>query len=212
MLVTGWNEWIAGRWKGRPDRPIMFVDCANFEYSRDIEMMRGGYGDAYFLLLRDYVRRYKRIADEPAANPSGAWKRYCCFADAAMPRDAKGYGTNYVNRTQRNAPVWIDVAHDAKNISFRVKTAKPIEGRDGEGDFMRILVDGKAVNEFGKMKVDGDEMTLEVPRAALGLTRRDFHFGFKFVDSTVACKDPLDWYELGVVEPLGRINFAYYGK
>ena len=28
VLVTGWNEWIAGRWKGRPDRPIMFVDCA----------------------------------------------------------------------------------------------------------------------------------------------------------------------------------------
>ena len=55
-------------------------------------------------------------------------------------------------------------------------------------------------------------MTLEVPRSALGLTRCDFRFGFKFVDSTVACKDPLDWYELGVVEPLGRINFTYCGK
>ena len=158
------------------------------------------------------MRRYKRIADEPAANLSGAWKRYRCFADAAMPRDAKGYGTNYVNRTQRNAPLWIEVAHDSRNISFRVKTAQPIKGRDGEGDFMRILVAGKAVNGLGKMKVDGDEMTLEVPRAALGLTRRDFRFGFKFVDSTVACTDPLDWYELGVVEPLGRVSFTYCGK
>ncbi len=212
VLVTGWNEWIAGRWKGRPGRPIMFVDCANFEYSRDIEMMRGGYGDAYLLLLRDYVRRYKRIADEPAANPPGAWKRYRCFADAAMPRDAKGYGTNYVNRTQRNAPLWIEVAHDSRNISFRVKTAQPIKGRDGEGDFMRIFVDGKAVNGLGRMKVAGREMVLKVPRSALGLTRRDFRLEFKFVDSTVACADPLDWYELGVVEPLGRVNFTYCGK
>ena len=77
---------------------------------------------------------------------------------------------------------------------------------------MRILVDGKAVNGLGKMKVAGREMMLKVPRSALGLTHRDFRFEFKFVDSTVACKDPLDWYELGVVEPLGRINFTYYGK
>ena len=129
-----------------------------------------------------------------------------------MPRDAKGYGTNYVNRTQRNAPVWIEVAHDSRNISFRVKTAQPIKGRDGEGDFMRILVDGKAVNGLGKMKVAGREMELKVPRSALGLTRRDFRFEFKFVDSTVACADPLDWYELGVVEPLGRVSFTYCGK
>ncbi len=55
-------------------------------------------------------------------------------------------------------------------------------------------------------------MELKVPRSALGLTRRDFRFEFKFVDSTVACADPLDWYELGVVEPLGRVNFTYCGK
>lgn len=33
VLITGWNEWIAGRWQGPPERPIMFVDCANNEYS-----------------------------------------------------------------------------------------------------------------------------------------------------------------------------------
>ncbi len=211
VLVTGWNEWIAGRWKGRPDRPIMFVDCANFEYSRDIEMMRGGYGDSYFLQLRDNVRRFKGIADEAAPNPPMRRRRYRCFADSAMPRDHAGYGTNYVNRTQRNAPEWIDVSHDAESVVFRVKTQMPIAGSPDEGDFMRILVDGRAVNGLGEMELDGRSMTLKVPRKALGLTGKTFRFGFKFVDSTETCRDPLDFYDHGVVEPLGRIPFVYVG-
>ena len=215
VLVTGWNEWIAGRWhrKDRPDRPVMFVDCANFEYSRDIEMMRGGYGDNFFLMLRDNVRHFKGLADDETPNPPVAWKRYRCFADSAMPRNHAGYGTNYVNRTQRNAPLWIDVAHDAQSVTFRVQTQKPIAGRAGDGDFMRILVDGKAVNDLGEMKVVGDEMRLKVLRKVLGLPASgEFRFGFKFVDSTVPCRNPLDWYEYGVVEPLGRMEFTYVGR
>jgi len=215
VLVTGWNEWIAGRWhrKDCPGRPVMFVDCANFEYSRDIEMMRGGYGDNFFLMLRDNVRRFKGIADDASPNPPVSWRRYRCFADSAMPRSHAGYGTNYVNRTQRNAPLWIDVAHDARSIAFRVKTQKPIAGRADEGDFMCILVDGKKVNDLGEMQIDGDELRLKVPRKALGLPAHgEFRFGFKFVDSTVPCRTPLDWYEFGVVEPLGRLAFTYGGR
>lgn len=37
-------------------------------------------------------------------------------------------------------------------------------------------------------------------------------FGFKFVDSAVSCNGPMDWYDHGVVEPLGRIEFYYRGK
>jgi hypothetical protein len=212
VLVTGWNEWIAGRWQGIPERPIMFVDCANAEYSRDIEMMRGGYGDAYFLQLRDNVRKFKGIADDEPPNPPGSPRRYRCFADSAMPRDHAGYGTNYVNRTQRNAPEWIEVSHGADAVTFVVKTQKPIVGKLGEGDFMQILVGGKSVNALGETAIDGDRMTLEVPRKALGLPLGgEFRFGFKFVDSTVPCRDPLDWYDHGVVEPLGRVDFDYHG-
>ena len=213
VLVTGWNEWIAGRWrrKDRPDRPVMFVDCANFEYSRDIEMMRGGYGDNYFLMLRDNVRRFKGLSDDVAPNPPRSPKRYRCFADSGMPRNHAGYGTNYVNRTQRNVPEWIEVSHDNTAVTFRVKTRQSVVGKDGEGDFMQILVDGKVVNRFGEMKVSGDTMRLTVPRTALCLKSGEFRFGFKFVDSTVACKNALDWYEYGVVEPLGRVEFIYIG-
>ena len=77
---------------------------------------------------------------------------------------------------------------------------------------MRILVDGKAVNELGEQKINGDVMTLKVPRRALGLGSGEFRFGFKFVDSTEPCRDPLDFYDHGVAEPLGRIEFSYTGK
>lgn len=129
-----------------------------------------------------------------------------------MPRDHAGYGTNYVNRTQRNAPQWIDVVHDSQNVTFTVKTQKPIVGKEGEGDFMQILVNGKPVNGLGEMKIDGDVMTLAVPHRALGLSSDSFRFEFKFVDSTEPCRDPLDWYDHGVVEPLGRIPFVYWGR
>jgi len=216
VLVTGWNEWIAGRWHRNdcPSRPVMFVDCANAEYSRDVEMMRDGYGDNYFLQLRSNVREFKEMGDEwGSANPPGVAKRYRCFADSAMPRDHAGYGTNYVNRTQRNAPKWIEVSHDADGVTFFVKTQNPIVGRDGEGDFMQILVDGKAVNVLGERMIDGDAMTLRVPRKALGISGRGpFRFKFKFVDSTEPCRDPLDWYDHGVVEPIGRVPFFYHGN
>ena len=214
VLVTGWNEWIAGRWHrhGCPGRPIQFVDCANAEFSRDIEMMRGGYGDAYFLKLRDNVRRFKGVRDAEMSTPRLSPRRYRCFLDSAMPRNHAGYGTNYVNRTQRNAPEWIDVAHDAQSVVFTVKTQNPVSGKEGEGDFMRMLVDGKPVNSLGEMKISGDMMILKIPRSAIGASGRTFRFGFKFVDSTIPCRSPMDWYEYGVVEPLGRVEFVYCGK
>ena len=39
-----------------------------------------------------------------------------------------------------------------------------------------------------------------------------FCFDFKFIDSTEPCRDPLDWYDHGVVEPLGRVPFVYKGE
>jgi hypothetical protein len=64
-MVTGWNEWIAGRW-GKPDGPLVFVDQLDQEFSRDIEPMRGGHGDNYYLQLVANVRRYKGAPSLPA--------------------------------------------------------------------------------------------------------------------------------------------------
>ncbi|HEX3726943.1 MAG TPA: hypothetical protein VHV08_11900, partial [Pirellulales bacterium] len=61
VLVTGWNEWIAGRFS-QPNEPIAFVDQFSQEFSRDIEPMQGGHGDNYYYQLVANVRRYKGVA------------------------------------------------------------------------------------------------------------------------------------------------------
>ena len=115
VLVTGWNEWIAGQW-GRPGEPLIFVDQYDREYSRDIEPMKGGHGDAYYYQLVANVRRYKGVAAfpigsaprkiPPGAGPS-AWADvlpdYCDDPGDATPRDHDGAGgTHYVDRSGRN--------------------------------------------------------------------------------------------------------------
>ena len=79
VMITGWNEWWAGRWGGSVDNPAQgqticneyrvnqsvpkyqwyYVDAFNTEYSRDIEPMTGGYNDNYFYQMVQNIRKYK---------------------------------------------------------------------------------------------------------------------------------------------------------
>ena len=67
VMVTGWNEWVAGRWV-RPENPLVFVDQYDEEFSRDIEPMRGGHSDNYYWQLVANVRRYKGVPALPASS------------------------------------------------------------------------------------------------------------------------------------------------
>lgn len=140
VLVTGWNEWIMGRWKGIPERPIMFVDCANTEYSRDIEMMRGGYFDNFFMQLVGYVRRYKGAAPHPVHVAGAGMAFYDHVADGDFPRHAPGYGQVYENRTQRHAIRRIGIRHDAVDLHFQIQTRKPIASADRTGTWLKLYL------------------------------------------------------------------------
>ena len=50
VMVTGWNEWTAGRYS-RPGEPVAFVDQFDQEYSRDIEPVAGLHNDNYYCQL-----------------------------------------------------------------------------------------------------------------------------------------------------------------
>ncbi len=154
VLVTGWNEWIAGDWgSGRGERPVSFVDCVNWEYSRDLEMMRGGYFDNYFMQLVSYVRRYKGApktpvypAVESVAMPLGesleaSPARYDGFADGGMNRHAEGQGgVIYTNYSQRNVIEEVGVKHDQDTISFTIRTKDPVTDPLGAGSWMKIYL------------------------------------------------------------------------
>ncbi len=149
LLVTGWNEWIIGYWKGRPGRPIRFVDSGNYEYSRDIEMMRGGYGDNYFMQLVGYVRRYKGAAPQQARAAGLAPAVYDNFPDGDFARNAPGYGRVYENRTQRNAIRRIEMWHDSTDVHVRIKAKKPIDPKDREGTWMKLYLNTDGGRGYG---------------------------------------------------------------
>ena len=153
VLVTGWNEWIAGRW-GKPGGPVEFVDQFDREYSRDIEPMKGGHGDNYYYQLAANVRRYKGVAALPKASPSktidldGDFQQWDDVAPEFLddpgdtaPRDFDGAGrTHYVDRSGRNDLVALKVARDGKDVFFHARSREPLTARTGP-NWMQLLID-----------------------------------------------------------------------
>jgi hypothetical protein len=143
IFITGWNEWIAGRFGefAGVRAPVLFVDEFNEERSRDIEPMRGGHGDDYFYQMVAFIRRYKGVRKPPAASARktihldgdfAAWKavqpEYRDDIGDTAWRDHPGWNnvTRYTNKTGRNDFVALKVARDADYVYFYARTHAPI--------------------------------------------------------------------------------------
>jgi len=151
IFVTGWNEWIAGRYPqwskyGEADCYYpggLFVDEYTQEYSRDCEPMRGGHGDNYYYELASWVRKFKGVREQPlASGPSriaidgsfGDWTEVGPeFRDTigdTVHRDHIGYGNQvYRNDTGRNDFVICKCAYDSAKVYFYAQTLEPITPR-----------------------------------------------------------------------------------
>lgn len=156
IFVTGWNEWIAGRFKefSGIKRPVMFVDQFDQEHSRDIEPMRGGHGDDYYYQLVSYVRRFKGARPIPAARSQpiridGAfadWREVEPeFRDTVgdpMRRDHRGWDTNvvYRNMTGRNDIIAAKASWDASTASFYARTRESLTPATGS-NWMVLFLD-----------------------------------------------------------------------
>jgi len=161
VMVTGWNEWIAGRFV-RPGSPITFVDQFNEEFSRDIEPMKGGHGDNYYYQLVANVRRFKGAppllrASAPKTidfNGSfGQWKDVePTFTDDVAdttPRDADGVGgLHYADHSGRNDLAAMKVARDAENVYFYCRTSKRITP-PSDPNWMWLLIDADSNPKTG---------------------------------------------------------------
>ncbi len=139
IFVTGWNEWVAQRQPAASGQPIVFVDCADYNTSRDCEPMRGYYTDNYYIQLIDYIRQYKGtisrvyVGDGTTINMTGSfdqWSasaitaKYTDYRNDTVDRNTKGFGDiSYVNTTGRNDIVSAKAAKDANYFYFYVETA-----------------------------------------------------------------------------------------
>jgi hypothetical protein len=152
VMVTGWNEWVAGRWV-RPENPLVFVDQYDEEFSRDIEPMRGGHGDNYYWQLVANVRRYKGVPALPASSGPATlavqgdfsqWQDVQpAFAGPTAgvgPRDFAGTGgKHYEDHSGRNEFVTLKVARDKDNLYFYARTAAPLPAAGT--NWMWLLID-----------------------------------------------------------------------
>jgi hypothetical protein len=143
IFITGWNEWIAGRFDefAGVRYPVMFVDQFDQEHSRDIEPMKGGHGDNYYYQMIADIRRYKGVRPLPKASPTRTIKLKAGFdqwaAVAPEYRDDRGdiavrnfpgwnQYSNFVNRTVHNDLIAAKVARDARRLYFYLRTDEAI--------------------------------------------------------------------------------------
>ena len=158
VFVTGWNEYIAGKWLPKDSwngDPFSFVDQYNWVCSRDIEPNAGwgDKGDVYYLQLVDRVRKFKGMTPaEPVSEPKSIrlgkfadWDDvapyFASYRGNTFRRDNVGAGnTYYRDSTGRNDIVGAKVARDSKYIYFYVETAEALSPKD-DPHWMQLFID-----------------------------------------------------------------------
>lgn len=154
VFVGGWNEWIA--YKQIYDGEYMLCDAASMEYSRDIEMMKGGYNDAFYIQLIQNMRKYKGTQVDTdidtgsktvdITGSASQWDDvtavYRDIGKANYDRDAYG-GTRKIKYTMeapRNNLQTVKVTKDSDNIYFYIESDADITANDGKGNWMNIFL------------------------------------------------------------------------
>ncbi len=154
IFVTGWNEWIAGRFDKWQSQTNAFPDEFSPERSRDIEPMKGGHGDNYYYQMAFNIRKFKGASREPEASTAKTvtidgkfdeWNdvspEFTAFKGSTMHRNSAGWqGYSYVNNTGRNDIVSTKVARDDQNLCFYVKTAEDLTSPQDK-NWMRLFID-----------------------------------------------------------------------
>lgn len=157
IFVTGWNEWIVGKFPSRDNNPehSWFCDQASPEYSRDIEpSLTANLKDNYYMQLVNNIRRYKGIEANPEASTSKTIRNFSDWKDVypvykdytgdTQARNHAGTPTEpsiiYTNNTGRNDFDVLKVARDKANIYFYAKTVKNVTPNSGD-NWMRLYID-----------------------------------------------------------------------
>ncbi len=167
MMITGWNEWIAGcsYTEEGVKQPFcnsatnfFYVDNFNAEFSRDAEPMRNtdgyGFGDNYYYQMVDYIRKFKGMNQTPVADHQGTVNIYDVstfdgisqtYMDSLYDvelRNTRSYDLDnrYINNTGRNDFDYAKVSQDDNNLYFLVKCTNDIIIDNGK-NWMNLYID-----------------------------------------------------------------------
>jgi hypothetical protein len=169
VFVTGWNEWIAGRFGADAPfagaGPVTFVDQFDHEHSRDIEPVVGGHTDSYYYQLVANVRRYKGVSPPPTPAPPVTRSLPLPPRNAADIRQwrvaGRGWRDDAFDTSRRNHPGWgtaahggserytnpagvndfveLRAAHDAANLYLYARTREPLRDLSRPGALNILL-------------------------------------------------------------------------
>ena len=162
IFVTGFNEWVAQRQVATDYAPVLFVDCADENCSRDVEPSAGRLGDNYYLQMVDYIAKFKKSVSKVEAKESvtidingsfSQWENekitalYRDFDGETGDRNSVGFGNiNYIDNSGRNDIVNMKVTSDSENYYFYADTAEKLSP-SSDKNWMTLFVDEKiAVN------------------------------------------------------------------
>ena len=155
IFVTGWNEWLAGRWREWQGTENAFPEQFSDEYSRDIEPAKGILKDHYYYQLVANVRRFKGMDKPSLTAKSGTtidilgedsqWDNitnsYNHYINSTRKRNADSWqGVHYESDTMRNDFKNVKVTYDTDNVYFRIETVDDITPYTDQA-WMRLFID-----------------------------------------------------------------------
>ena len=170
VLVTGWNEWVAGRIdatgtfrEASQKNMAWFVDTATVDFSRDVEMTRGYYFDNYYMQLISNIRKYKGSSPTLVQNMmkridvTGSFDQWndvtVSYRDATgdtMNRNTTTFGgTSYVNTTGRNDIKSAKVVYDTEYIYFYAECVNNISSYNTTSSWMQLFIDADSSASTG---------------------------------------------------------------
>lgn len=241
IFVTGWNEWAALKLATAVEgvgNTVVFFDCFDREFSRDIEPVNGVDGDNYYMQLIRNIRRFKGTDGSGIAfekKTIAAWTDWENVASGVTEptsgaRDFTNAALNgnYASEAPVNDIVELRAAEDEENLYFLVTAAEDLTACD-DADFMTLYLktgasDGYTCKIAGKDGVitllpSGNGGTAKVERSGkyLWFTVSKIAIGYhdgvevKVVDHAAVEQNILNAYTEGDVAPYGRLNYRFYG-
>ena len=156
VFVTGWNEWIMGRYETWQGVKNAFPDQFNDEYSRDIEPSKGELKDYYYYQLVENIRRYKGVSAQTSQmtpvtiNNTSDWNNSNIITynhyTGGINRDSVGAAKKkYINNTFRNDIKKAKVSYDSNYMYFYVETVNNLNSYSSD-KWMRLLIDTQKNN------------------------------------------------------------------
>jgi len=195
IFVTGFNEWVAQRQPSLAGEPVVFVDCADTNGSRDIEPMNGLLGDNYYMQLVNYIAKFKGnavknkvIGNVPIDINSGfeQWSNpnitsYKDYANDIVDRDCAGFGNlRYTDKSGRNDIRSVKFSKDDNYLYFYANTTNILTLPE-DNKWMNLLLSV----DNGNLKMNGYDYAVNIRRIG-NKTAVEKYNGTKFVQIGIA--------------------------